>query len=233
MTFDRIAPFYPLAEQFLAGGRVQRARSFHATAALAGCRRILISGDGHGPGLEMVLRTVPHARITVVESCAAMIPIARDRVRRLGLHARGVTWVHEDLREWKPARGGFDAVIAQFFLDCFAPDDLQRVVRRLSRAADRRASFLVCDFRIPSRGWKRLRAALIHRVLYRLFRSLTGLEATELTPPEPFLGTEGFVLRRRALFCGGLIHSDHWVRGGDSGPPGGAGRVERIGETTA
>ena len=216
MNFDRLAPFYRAAEWLLAGRTLQRARE-RWLGELAGRRDILLVGEGHGRGLEAVLRAAPAAEVTVVEASAGMIAVAQARLRRKGLAGRRVHWVHADVRDWAPPAGRFDAVLTQFFLDCFAPEALEAVVARLGAAADGGAVWLLSDFRIPEAGWRRRRAQAIHRLMYLFFNYATRLEARRLTPPDAALRAAGFRLRGRAGFCQGLVHADVWSRGDGRG----------------
>ena len=214
MNFDRLAPFYRGAEWVLAGRTLQRARE-RWLGELADRRRILVAGEGHGRGLESVLRAASAAEITVVEASAGMIAVARARLRRKGLPGDRVRWIQADIRGWSPPAGYFDAVVTQFFLDCFAPATVDAVVSCLAAAADERAVWLLSDFRIPETGWRRRRAEWIHHVMYLFFKYAAGLEADRLTPPDEALCAAGFRLHGRAGFCEGLIHADAGRRAGD------------------
>jgi hypothetical protein len=50
----------------------------------------------------------------------------------------------------------------------------------------------VADFQIPPQGTlRRVRARIIHWLMYRFFRITTKLSAKFLVPPAPFLGQAG------------------------------------------
>ncbi len=207
--FDWLAPIYGGMEMLAAGRVLQQARACWV-AQLKDRRRILIAGDGHGRGAAGIAQVFPDAEIAVVEASAAMIAAGRRHVTATaGCQAR-VSWIHADIREWSPA-GVYDAIVTQFFLDCFAPESLAQVVNRLAAAAATNAIWLLTDFAIPeSPGWRRTRARAIHRLMYFFFRHATGLEASFLTPPDRLLQEAGFVMGARRTFDAGLIHADWW-----------------------
>ena len=113
---------------------------------------------------------------------------------------------------WTPAFGAFDLVVTHFFLDCFPPDQLADLVRRLADAATAGATWLLADFRLPTGGWQRQRARLIVALLYQFFRLTTHVAASRLTPPDDHLRAAGFALAARRERSFGLVHSDVWRR---------------------
>lgn len=199
-------------EAVLAAGTLQRLR-VAGLAALAARPRMLIVGDGHGRSTEGVLRAMPEATITIVEMSPRMIEVARRRLRRLGLPLGRVAWRCADIRTWTAPPATFDVIVTHFVLDCFTPEDVDAVVRRLGQLARRDSIWLLTDFRLPAQGWRRARARVIHRLMYAFFRLVVGLEARALTPPDAALVRSGFVLRRRRLASAGLLHADVWARG--------------------
>ncbi|MGC4074959.1 MAG: class I SAM-dependent methyltransferase [Nibricoccus sp.] len=202
-------------EAVLAGRVLQRAR-VHWLGKLAGRSRVLIVGEGPGRLLEELLRRFSSTEVTVVEQSAKMIAVAARRLEKRGVCLRRVRWVCADVRTWHAEDENkgrlFDAVLTPFLLDCFARETLERLVEKLGTVTARDAVWLVADFQVPSRGWQRMRAKLIHAVMYRFFRVATRLEASRLTEPDEALRRVGFVLEGRTVFNAGLVRSDWWVR---------------------
>jgi hypothetical protein len=89
---------------------------------------------------------------------------------------------------------------------------LQRRSDALQKAARPGACWLVSDFQVPKTGFKRLRAQVIHRLMYGFFRIVTKLPASALVSPQPFLRRYGFVCVRRAEFDSGLLCAELWKR---------------------
>ena len=130
---------------------------------------------------------------------------------------RNLDFIHAALPEWTPPPNRFDAVVTHFFLDCFAPGELGRVVGALATGAKQNAAWLVSDFAVPSEGFARHRARAVHALMYAFFRRLTHISARAVTPPDSLLQAEGFQLANRASVSWGLLHSDCWKRHGVSG----------------
>ncbi len=210
MSFDFLAPHYRRMEAVLAGARLQRCRATWF-ADLAGCRHLLVAGVGHGPDLPLLLATHPRLRVTCLDASPAMLAEAERRVRTAGADIARVAFVRASLPGWRtPER--FDAIATHFFLDCFPPEGLRRVVEALAGLAAPDARWIVSDFSIPARGFARLRARAVHALMYGFFRVATRLPARRLTPPDPFLRAAGFALRHRRTSEWGLLQADLWVR---------------------
>ena len=219
MSFDRLAPHYTWMERVLAGPRLQRARTAWLEA-LAPCRQVLIAGVGHGPFLERAARAYPEAHFTCVDASAGMLAAAAQRIRAaLGTEVveRRVEWVHASLPAWKAPPGRFDAIVTNFFLDCFAPGELAQVVETLAHAARGSAVWLLADFALPPRGLARARARCTHALMYAFFRPVTRIGARRLTEPDPWLSAAGFALAGRRISEWGLLRADLWRRDPRSG----------------
>jgi ubiquinone/menaquinone biosynthesis C-methylase UbiE len=209
--FDLLAPIYPAMERVIAGPRLQRCRTAWIDE-LAGARRLLIAGVGHGPTLADLLRRHPQLHVTCVDASARMLAVARQRARRAGLEMSRLEFVHAALPGWQPPAGAFDAIATHFFLDCFTPEQLGAVVATLARAAAPDGRWLLSDFTVPARGPARWRALAVHRLMYFFFRVTTRLAARRVTPPDAVLAAHGFRLQRRQTHNWGLLHADLWLR---------------------
>ena len=212
MSFDWLAPHYRWMERALAGEKLQRCRTAFLDETKH-ARRVFIAGEGPGRFLTALLRAHPNVQVTCVDASARMLEVAQARLRREGLSAARVEFVHADILTWSPPRGDFDLLVTPFFLDCFPPEQLAEVVARLSAAATSEARWLVADFYEPPTGLAWWRARCILASMYFFFRLATRLPARRLTPPDLFLESSGFRLRARRLSEWGLLHSDLWVRG--------------------
>jgi len=212
MSFDVLAPHYTWMEAVLAGGRLQRCR-LAWLEALENSERILIVGVGHGHFLRRCAERHPRSRLVAVDASAGMLRQAERRARRAGVEPARLEFVHARLPDWAPRAEEFDAIVTHFFLDCFAPPELERVVAALARGARPRAKWLVADFALPPAGWARRRARAVHALMYGFFRPVTGIPARRWTEPDPQLRAHGFALAGRRPSEWGLLRSDLWQRG--------------------
>lgn len=143
-----------------------------------------------------------------------MLDLTRSRLHRHQLTATGIDFVHADALEWRPPQRAYDAVVTHFFLDCFPADQVKRLVAVLAEAAKPNAVWLLADFCVPASGFQRIRARLIHQLMYLFFRATCRLPARALSPPDEALQAHGFTLQDRQMSEWGLLHSDSWVRSG-------------------
>ncbi len=208
MSFDRLAAHYRWMEVVLAGEKLQRCRTAFLPQ-VATARNVLILGEGNGRFLVECRRRLRHANLTCVDASKQMLQLSRERLRKSG-GAGEVQFVHSDALQCEPPRRAFDLVVTHFFLDCFRPEQLKLLVAKLAGACLPNAAWLLADFCLPEKGWRRHRASLIHWLMYRFFRLATGLPARVLTPPDPFLLAHNFVLKERVLSDWDLLHSDFW-----------------------
>lgn len=211
MSFDLVAPHYGWMERVLAGRLLQRARTAWIDR-LADRENLLIAGVGHGRFLHELLPRHRRLRVTCVDASAGMLREAESRARRAQLDLARVQFVHARLPEWRAEAGAFDALATHFFLDCFAPPELAAVVATLAATAAPDAVWLLTDFAVPPRGWKRQRARAVHALMYAFFRIATRLPARRLTPPDTLLTAQGFALGGRRTFSRGLLQADWWRR---------------------
>lgn len=211
MNFDRLAPHYRWLERIFAGGLMQRCRTAFLERTKH-CHHALLAGEGTGKFLAELLRGNPDIEVVCVEHCAGMIKQIQRRLAREQLDSARVEFKQMDILDWTPPAKKFDLIVTNFFLDCFRAAQLQKLVPLLSASAADDAVWLLADFRVPERGWRRWRAKIILASLYACFKISTSLSARWLTPPDPFLKSAGFALMERRLANFGFAHADFWRR---------------------
>jgi hypothetical protein len=143
-----------------------------------------------------------------------MIKQARQRLIRERLDDSQIKFQQINVLHCTPPKEIFDLIVTNFFLDCFRAEQLQKLVPRLAESAINDAIWLLADFRVPERGWRRWRAGAILASLYLFFKLMTSLSANWLTPPDNLLTNSGFKLSDRRLLSFGFAHTDLWSRGG-------------------
>lgn len=199
--FDLLAPHYRWMEWVLAGSILQSCRTRHLPA-IPDSRKILLLGEGPGRFLSEVIRVCPGAEITCLDSSAGML--------RQAQRVAAARFVHADILEHDLGTEQYDSVATHFFLDCFAREQLRQLVSRIARALKPGGTWLLSDFCLPSSGPQRWRAAVILKVMYAFFRTVTALPARQLTNPDSYLEQNGLVLLKRDTANFGLLHSDLW-----------------------
>ena len=121
-----------------------------------------------------------------------------------------VTFHAGDVREYEPRREEYDLIVTNFFLDCFAEQELAQVVARLAGNAAPQARWIVSDFREAEGTLGRLWTWAVIRALYAGFRMTTGLRVNRLPDYAAALARRGFLLRCEETALGGLLFSSLW-----------------------
>ncbi|HTH48050.1 MAG TPA: class I SAM-dependent methyltransferase, partial [Candidatus Limnocylindria bacterium] len=156
MSFDRLAPHYRWMEAVLAGGLLQRCRT-RWLGEVGGARRALLVGEGHGRMLEACAAALPGCEFTVLDQSEGMLATAQRRWAQIGGRQK-IRFQAADLRDWRAEGAAFDVVVTNFFLDCFTAEELPQVIANLSAALTLQGRWLLADFCVPPKGWRRLRA---------------------------------------------------------------------------
>ncbi len=211
MSFDAIAPHYRWMEPLLAGGKLQSCRVAHLHR-LASPQSVLILGQGPGKFLVPFQQRFINARITCIDSSQRMLAIAQHNLVSRKVPVNNISFIHANALDYNYAPASYDLIVTHFFLDCFGPEELRRLISRLACAATSSATWLISDFAVPRSGFPRLRARAIHSLMYAFFRLTTNLSARHLTSPEQFLRSHHFTLQHRTSTNLGLLHSDLWSR---------------------
>ena len=208
-NFDLLAPHYRWMECVLAGRKLQDCRT-RFLGEFSSAQNVLLLGEGNGRFLGELLKRNREAQVTCVDSSSGMQSAARRRLAQAGLDRGRVDFIHADVLKCELPEGAYDAIGTHFFLDCFSPEQLDSVVRRVRDWAAPEARWIISDFRAPAKGLGRRRAEMILAMMYLFFRMATRLPARKLTEPQSYLERNGFVLVKQAVREWGLLYSELW-----------------------
>ena len=213
--FDHLAALYRWMEYFSFGPMLQRCRCAHLDRT-AGARNALVLGDGDGRFTRSLLTRNPSVRIHAIDGSPAML---RALLRRAGRDAGRVTAEQADLREWTSRRDrqqpgehpGYDLIVSHFFLDCLTTEEVRALAATVRAATAPGSMWLISEFRIPPKGFRKLIAVPLVAILYCCFAMLTGLEVRSLPDHAAALQSAGFTraTQRKLLF--GLLVSEEWT----------------------
>jgi ubiquinone/menaquinone biosynthesis C-methylase UbiE len=208
-NFDRVARVYRWLEHVAFGGSLQRARVVQLHH-LRDCRRILLLGDGDGRALARILAIAPASRVVSVDASRRMLELS---ARRIGNADRErVTLQHADARTLSLSPQSVDAVVTQFFLDCFTPAEVAHIVATLAPALCPGGRWLFTDFALPPHGPRRAAGRALVNSLYAFFRWTTGITARALPPSEDAIRNAGFDVFADVTLAGGLLRSVVFTR---------------------
>ncbi|HVV44723.1 MAG TPA: class I SAM-dependent methyltransferase, partial [Bryobacteraceae bacterium] len=201
------APWYRWIE-YAALGRALERRRFAFLRRLAGARRVLILGEGDGRTVSRLLKIAPRAEFDVVEVSPEMIGLARMRVH----DSPRVHFEQGDARSHHWAAGIYDGLVTNFFLDCFTEEELAPLAGKLANALAPDGIWIVAEFAIPLRGWRRFHARMWIWTMYRFFGITTGLRAQRLPAIERLMREAGMMRVEQQSERAGLMVSEVWRR---------------------
>jgi ubiquinone/menaquinone biosynthesis C-methylase UbiE len=209
VTFDRLARVYQPIEYLVFDRWLQRCRAAFVPQ-LADCRRVLILGEGDGRFLAAFLKANTVATVDVLDVSSSMAQLAQRRIAALPGAAGRVRFTVADARTAELPGAAYDAIVTNFFLDCFAADQLDALIGRLVQALAPGGRWVVGDFRLPPAGAPRRRAAVKLAAMYGFFRLAAHLPAGRLVDPTPLLRRHGLELCAEKLWQGGFLSAQMW-----------------------
>ena len=212
MNVDPLARWYRWIEYLVFGRALERAR-FQFLGELSAARRVLVLGEGDGRVLERILAIAPEAQVDVIELSAEMIALAR---RRIGIDTIRVNFHHVDARSapWPP--GLYDAVVMNFFLDCFSEAEAALLIATAVSQSTANTTWLVTDFAVPKAGWRRWHAVAYVKIMYYFFHLTTALQTQHLPDIDRLLMSAKLQRLDAVVYRGGLIRAERWAKYGGS-----------------
>jgi hypothetical protein len=138
-----------------------------------------------------------------------MSRLAAERIAKSPNGPARVRQLPEDARTALLTRN-YDLVVAHFFLDCFATEELEGLIPRIAARLTPGAKWVISEFQIPPSGLGRYFAAFVVKALYMSFGLLTGLKGARLPDHRRVLEGNGY--RRTASKTGfaGMLVSEIW-----------------------
>lgn len=178
-TYDRMAPIYERLTDAYSLGCSPKAKQHQLTHIEPGMQVLYL---GIGPGSEALGAAAKGAHVTGVDLSSKMIEIASERFSEEGF--AGEFWAG-DLLDYEPTRH-FDAVVANFVLDCFDDEARPAVVRTMYDLTAPGGRALIVDTGRP-RGSVAARATWY--VYHGIAFTTTWLQG--ITPFLPVMDTPG------------------------------------------
>ena len=214
-NFDSVARAYRWMEYFSFGRMLELCR-FHFLMRCSHARHALVLGDGDGRFTARLLASNPTLQVDAVDASPAMLTVLRERVRQSCQNAdTRLQTIQADIRRFTPTGKDYDLVISHFFLDCLTDGDVTALIERLSPRMSQDAIWLVSEFAVPEKGWRRFGARMVIRSLYFAFFVLTGLRVREIPNHAQAFNDNGFHVVEKAAYLGGMLITEVWGRQSD------------------
>lgn len=211
-NFDSVARAYRWMEYFSFGRMLERCR-FRFLARCAQARHALVLGDGDGRFTARLLAENSTVQVDAVDASPAMLAVLRERAGRgcrdadVRLHT-----TQADIRRFTPTGKDYDLVVCHFFLDCLTDGDVTALIERVVPRLAEDAIWLVSEFSIPEKGWRRFWARTVVRSLYLAFSVLTGLRVRQIPNYAKIFRDNKFHRSENAVYLGEMLVSEVWER---------------------
>jgi len=192
--FNLIAPVYDTLSKLVFGKRLDQAQKTFIPI-IESNSRVLIVGGGTGNILKW-LPTNFNLQIDYVELSEKMLGKAKARTSV----GNTIEFYAKDALE---VNGGYDIVIANFFLDCFAYERLSEVLQKLKGRLNENGKLIVTDF-YPSDNRHQ---KLLLKIMHTFFRIASRLEASELSDIHGTIKQLGFEVAELKFLNGGSLFS--------------------------
>ena len=211
-NFDSVARAYRWMEYFSFGRMLERCR-FHFLMRCSQARDALVLGDGDGRFTERLLAVNPGMRVDAVDASQAMLSVLRERAQQSCPNsATRLQTIQADLRKFTPTSREYELVISHFFMDCLTDEEATALIARLSPHLAAEAIWLVSEFAVPEKGWRRLGARMVIRSLYFAFSLLTGLQVRKVPEYDKAFEANGFCRAEKATYLGEMLITEVWER---------------------
>jgi len=205
-NFDAVSPIYDALAGLVFAGNIRRSQ----IALLPKIKTIdsaLVIGGGTGWFLLELLARTDVRKVLYIELSKDML----DKSRRL-VEKRAPQWLDRvefrlgSEESIKAEDGPFDVIATNFFLACFGDANCAQMINRLHPHMAENGRWLFVDFQVPDRGWRKLAAMALFKVMFTFFNVFSGLEARR--PPNYELGFQqvGLKPQTERRFYARMIH---------------------------
>jgi ubiquinone/menaquinone biosynthesis C-methylase UbiE len=211
-NFDSVAYAYRWMEYFSFGPMLERCR-FRFLTRCAQARHALVLGDGDGRFTARLLAENPTVQVDAVDASPEMLAVLRERAGRCCRD--GAVRLHTtqaDIRRFTPTGKDYDLVVCHFFLDCLTDGDVTALIERVVPRLAEDAIWLVSEFSIPEKGWRRFWARGVVRSLYLAFSVLTGFSVRQIPNYAKIFRDNKFHRSENAVYLGEMLVSEVWER---------------------
>lgn len=203
MNFDRIAPYYDTIASVVFFGAIKRSQIKNLRTALPK-GKVLVIGGGSGWIIPYIFESGQVERLYYIEASHKML--GRSKINcPIELQSK-VEFVFGD--ENTIPHLEFDAVITNFFLDCFEEDRLNKVTRLLYERLKPSGMWYWTDFRIDDYWFYKLWQLPLVWLMYFFFNKTVDLESSQLIDFEKRFNQMELINRRFFAFKS-IISSQH------------------------
>ncbi len=190
-NFDRVAGFYDWMAKLVFGGAILSSQ-IAFQELIQKNHAVLILGGGSGKLLE---RLPPVRGVDYIEKSKKMIQLASRRTT-----LNHIEFHQQDFLHWSFDRK-YDAILCPFFLDCFGPENLDRVLTQVTKHLTHGGLLFVADFE------RKYTPQVLSKIMHYFFAITTNLESKELVHIHEKIESKGLELMNEKFFHQNMIFS--------------------------
>lgn len=195
--FDGITWCYDFMAKLIFWGRLHRA-SIQWFGTLNTSDTVVVLGGGSGK----ILKYLTHVEAVIyIEKSHKMIKLAKLSA------PENVQFICADFLKYAINSESTHVVICPFFLDLFAPTQLEEVLRKIARILKKKGSLFVSDFQYTTWWSKQL-----IKLMYVFFGIITRISARELVSLDNLILARGFENRTYLALKDGMIYSKAYTK---------------------
>ena len=195
--FDGITWCYDFMAKLIFWGRLHRA-SIQWLDILNSSDTVVVLGGGSGK----ILRYLTHVESVIyIEKSHKMIKLAKVSA------PENVQFICADFLKYALKSESTHVVICPFFLDLFAPNQLEEVLKKIARILKKKGSLFVSDFQHTTWWSKQL-----IKLMYAFFGITTRIAVRELAPIDNLILARTFENKTYLARKDGMIFSKAYTK---------------------
>jgi tRNA (cmo5U34)-methyltransferase len=193
--FNRIARSYDLIAKLVFGKSISQSHLAFLDDLPVNAT-ILVLGGGSGAFLTSIPE-LHQKEVLYLDASPVMLSLAARQLKGRYPNVRFVEGTELNI----PATVKPSVVITHFYMDMFPEDVLNQIIKNVGGQCEPDVKWIVSDFVKPVR----FRQQVLLRIMYRFFRILTKIEATDLPDWEQIMATNGYQPMRSQFYAGKFI----------------------------
>ncbi|MDA0657900.1 MAG: class I SAM-dependent methyltransferase [Planctomycetota bacterium] len=192
--FDKVAWFYELVSGIYSTGQISASKAWQVSQMQPEQRVLYV---GVGAGEDAVLAADREVELTCVDMSQRMLHRTARKIARANHTA---TLLCDDIRNHR-LFGHYDVVTANYFLNCFNPEDMRTMLLHLLQLLKPTGRLMIADVAPAQGNWIfRIMHELHHAVAIRSFHALGLVPLHPIYDYEPLLRNVGLQIAERAEF---------------------------------
>lgn len=192
--FDKVAWFYEIVSGIYSTGQISASKAWQVSQMHADQKVLYV---GVGAGEDAILAADREVELTCVDMSERMLARTARKLEHLKHRA---TLLCDDIRNHR-LFGHYDVVTANYFLNCFTPEDMRSMLKHLLHLLKPSGRLMIADV-APARGnWmSRVLHELHHSIAIRSFHALGLVPLHPIYDYEPILRELGLQIVGQAGF---------------------------------